>query len=129
MNCDVFLLFIIMTRHKLNSLSWQFVKQSDKCFSAVHPYESAHRIPVTIPRVHFRFRPKPWSWRGKKRKYFAFADTLSGVILENLSAMFVIPARSGGEISQRHNVMMQFEDFKHNFMNHLKSMGGIRLYM
>ena len=35
----------------------------------------------------------------KKRKHFAFVDTVSGVILENLSAMFVIPARSDCEIS------------------------------
>ena len=46
--------------------------------------------------------------KDQKDTNFAFVDTLSGVMLENLSAMFVIPARSGGEISQRHNVMMQF---------------------
>ena len=33
---------------------------------AVHPYESAHIIPVTIPRVQFRFGPSAqtlkWAW-------------------------------------------------------------------
>ena len=33
----------------------------------------------------------------KAKKHFAFVDTLS---LGNLSAMFVIPARSGGKIPQ-----------------------------
>ena len=42
--------------------------ESDKCFSSVdlHAYESAHRIPVTIPPVHFLFGPSAqtmkWAW-------------------------------------------------------------------
>ena len=62
----------------------------------------------------------------KREKHFAFVDTLSGVILKNLSTIvcYSSEVRRG-----RHNVMMQFYDFKHNLMNHLKSKGGIWLYI
>ena len=67
-----------MTRHKLNSLSWQFVKQSDKCFSAVHPYESFIEFQLLYHECTsgLGLRPKPWSWRGKNSGKGQFSENI-----------------------------------------------------
>ena len=91
---DYWLLSQVIYKTIHHFITIRFLYLDDICYDNWHYKISTHKGNIFNNNVT------------KRNIHFAFVDTLSGLILEDMSAILVIPARSGGEISQRHNVMM-----------------------